>query len=383
MRSTIRAASGVVMACVLSACQTIGVGTVQRDRLDYGAAIADSWKEQTLLNIVKLRYFDTPAFLDVSSVISSYQLQTDVRFAREVFPSDARETNRTFGLSGTYTDRPTISYAPLSGEKFVNGLLRPIPPQAIFAMIFAGHQADYILRATVRAMNDVHNLSAAPSRARGEDPAFTQVIEALRRIQQAGALGMRVEAPAPSNPGTIRIEIPQPATGASRAETRPGRAETTWIFFREGADDEIDRDIRLVRKTLGIAPDAREIRLAFGSLRGSGSELALLTRSIMEILLELSAGVEVPAAHVREGRARPLTDASGGTLAPGYPLARVLVSDTQPQDAYIAVRYRNLWFWVDDRDLGSKRAFTFLRMFSSIAETGVTPQLPVLTIPAN
>ena len=39
--------------------------------------------------------------------------------------------------------------------------------------------------------------------------------------------------------------------------------------------------------------------------------------------------------------------------------------------------------WVDDRDLGSKRIFSFLMVFSSIAETGVVPQVPVLTIPAN
>jgi hypothetical protein len=55
----------------------------------------------------------------------------------------------------------------------------------------------------------------------------------------------------------------------------------------------------------------------------------------------------------------------------------------QPSDAYAAVRYRDHWFWIDDRDLASKRAFTFLRIFSSIAETGSVPQVPVLTIPAN
>ena len=47
------------------------------------------------------------------------------------------------------------------------------------------------------------------------------------------------------------------------------------------------------------------------------------------------------------------------------------------------MRYRNYWFWIDDRDLGSKRAFTFLRIFSSIAETGAVPQVPIITIPAN
>ena len=66
-----------------------------------------------------------------------------------------------------------------------------------------------------------------------------------------------------------------------------------------------------------------------------------------------------------------------------YPVARIRVSSERPQDAFSAVQYRNYWFWIDDRDLASKRVFTFLRMFSSISETGVTPQLPVLTIPTN
>ena len=37
---------------VLTGCTTIGPDTVHRDRFDYNTAIADSWKEQTLLNIV-------------------------------------------------------------------------------------------------------------------------------------------------------------------------------------------------------------------------------------------------------------------------------------------------------------------------------------------
>ena len=69
---------------VLSACVSIGAGSVNRDRLDYTEALATSWKQQMLLNIVKLRYADTPVFLDVSSVISSYQVQSQVSLAGAV-----------------------------------------------------------------------------------------------------------------------------------------------------------------------------------------------------------------------------------------------------------------------------------------------------------
>ena len=357
MYMQVRLTLTLVTAIVVAGCQTIGPGSIQRDRLDYASAIGDSWKEQALLNIVKLRYFDTPVFLDVASVISSYTLQGQVDVAARIFPNSPTDTFRNLGASGLYTDRPTISYAPLTGEKFVNNLLRPIPPQAIFAMMQAGHQADYILLAAVRAINDVYNYSGSPSRARREDPAFPLVVGALRRIQQAGALGMRVE----KRDGT----------------------EMTLIFFRENASEDVAKDIASLKETLGIANDSKEILLGFGSLRHSDREITLLTRSMMEMLVEFSSGIEVPQKHLLEGRAR----AAPETVAQASPgeasLAHIHSGSEPPRDAYVAVRYRNYWFWIDDRDLESKRAFMFLRIFSSIAETGTVPQVPIITIPAN
>ncbi len=45
----------VLSTMLLSACSHIGPQTIPCDRFDYNTAIANSWKEQTLLNIVKLR----------------------------------------------------------------------------------------------------------------------------------------------------------------------------------------------------------------------------------------------------------------------------------------------------------------------------------------
>jgi len=66
---------------ILSGCVSVGPQTVGRDRFDYTGALGDSWKEQMLINTVKLRYGDSPVFLDIASVISQYSVESlvDVR----------------------------------------------------------------------------------------------------------------------------------------------------------------------------------------------------------------------------------------------------------------------------------------------------------------
>ena len=65
-------------------CSHIGPKTLPRDRFDYNTAIADSWKEQSLLNIVKLRYADMPLFVEVASVVSGYTLESSVNLGGTV-----------------------------------------------------------------------------------------------------------------------------------------------------------------------------------------------------------------------------------------------------------------------------------------------------------
>ena len=132
---------GAVLA--FTGCAHIGPKTIPVDRFDYSTAVADSWKQQTLLNIVKMRYMDLPVFVDVSSIVSGYSLQTGVSVGGTVSSSKAVQGDfATAGAQAIYTDRPTITYTPLTGEKFLHGLLAPIDPKNIFFMLQSGYAAD-------------------------------------------------------------------------------------------------------------------------------------------------------------------------------------------------------------------------------------------------
>src|SRR5271170_188795 len=102
------------LALVLTGCHSIGPGSVARDRFDYSSSLGESWKRQTLLNIVKLRYLDPPIFVDVGQIVAGYSLQTGVS-AGGTLSSDKAVQGDFLNASGqaVYTDRPTVTYTPL------------------------------------------------------------------------------------------------------------------------------------------------------------------------------------------------------------------------------------------------------------------------------
>src|SRR5512139_3324045 len=111
---------------LFAGCAGFGPTTVSRDRFDYTAAISDSWKRQMLFNMVKVRYGDAPVFLDLSSVISQYQIAGQISLGA-TFNNNPWSSSEILGATGNYVDRPTITYTPIMGDKFARNLMSPIP----------------------------------------------------------------------------------------------------------------------------------------------------------------------------------------------------------------------------------------------------------------
>jgi hypothetical protein len=332
-----------------SACASVGPGSIERDRFDNAEAIADSWTRQILMNIVRMRYAEPPVFLDVVSVINQYTFGGQVSAGLNAGAAIDGGDTVNLGANARYEDRPTITYQPLSGEKFTRSLLSPPPPVRLMALVEAGYPIDFLFRVGVRSINGVRNRSDIPFLEQEPDPDFSRLLEALRRVQASGAVGMRVK--------------------------RGPAGEAIMFFFRADADPDITADATLIRELLGLPGNRMEYEVVFGSQPSHEGELALHTRSLLEMMFELAADIEPPPEDVSEGRVRA-TD-----MAPSEEqLVRIHSQKEPPQDAFVAVRHGGHWFWIDNRDMDSKTMLSFMMILFSLVESGKEAAGPLVTI---
>ena len=346
-----------VMTVVLAGCKSIGPATVPRDRFDYSGSISESWKRQTLLNIVKLRYFDPPIFVDVGQIVSGYSLETSLNLLGNVSSAGAVQGNSlTLGGGAKYTDRPTITYTPLTGAKFIRALMTPLPPDAVLFTVQSGWPANAVFFATVAVMNGLKNQDTSIAGVVPADPKFIRALELLRKIQTSGAVGLRVQPESQKH-------------------------QTTVLTFRsKDITDETVADVKEFRELMHLDPEASEFKVVFGATASNDKELALQTRSILHIMTTMAGEVDVPDEDVKQGRTPPGYDTKGAETPR---LIQIHSSKSRPADAYATVVYRDHWFWVDDRDLKSKRSFAFMMMLFTLAETGEKENPPLITIPAQ
>ena len=87
------------------------------------------------------------------------------------------------------------------------------------------------------------------------------------------------------------------------------------------------------------------------------TNVTITTRSILEVMYLLSKTVAVPEEHREKGLVRFTRNPDGSPFdwfAVSGDLFHVCVSKHRPDSAFVAVKYRDYWYYIQDNDLSSK-----------------------------
>ena len=174
----------VAAMALISGCAAQGAKRVPRDRFDYNAALAQSTREQMLLNIVRSRYLEVPVFLTVSSVLTQYEYDSSIGLGG-IFESGAGTNDIFTGDTNLrFSERPTITYLPIEGQEFSAHLLSDIPVDLFFAAAQAGWSVDVFMRIGIQRLGAAENMSFAEVPAAGYGDSKSQFEDEFKKLKR-------------------------------------------------------------------------------------------------------------------------------------------------------------------------------------------------------
>ncbi len=357
----------VIMALATSGCSIVGPSAVKHDGVKYNEAMRYSADQQLLLNIVRMRYRDNAAYLEVVSLSTSYTLavgaSTEAEILKKPTPSSARQLNFIKPkLEGVYEERPTITYAPLTGEKFVRKIMTPINPGTLLLLHHSGWSIERLLRCVVYRMNDLYNAPQVNAPSPDYIPPFekfVQVTKIMRILQMQNKILL--------------------------VGRKDGKSHQVLLRIDESANE--DTRVMEMRRMLKLRPDMLEYPLVTDIRFDERTDVILVgMRSLANILSYLSHGIEVPKEDLDAGVVSIAHEADGSRFN-WLKLTRGIFAVRSGSwgwgEAAIAVKYRGATFYIEDSDLTSKSTFMLLTQIANLQSGDVKTVAPVLTIPVS
>ena len=409
------------LSLAAASCSQIGPATIANGRFDYNEAIVRSFDTQMLLNLVRLRYQDSILFLDLTSVVASYSREATLGASSSVrgdAPSTTTPATVGLGASGgvTWTESPTISYAPLQGEDFAKRLLAPIQPASILLLSQSGWGLERLLICTVQQLNELLNATStggvAPRQVNHFE-RFRRVASWLGELQEEGFIQITTLANQPDQVAVTAGPIPM----NDEARLKAAQILALLNVTRSGGTLDGAEPVKpapatsvppaasgssstAVSPAPGVAgvpaapqPSASEaarvsspVALESGGFPRNPARVLLTGRSILGVMTFLAQQVEVPAEHFRQGLAHQTRGADGKPFnwnQVSRDMFRVHSSSSRPEHAFLEVQYRGYWFYIDDTDLESKSTYTLLAQLFSLQSASGSMQAPMLTIPTR
>jgi hypothetical protein len=415
--------AAIAWGLVLGLCGGCAFGphALEKTHGRYNEAVHEVEEEEFLRNLVRLRYNDSPSWLNVASIAAQYELTAQAE-ARPFFiapnPSNSNVIFRTFtailpDASAGGSERPTLSLVPADDGTAIRQFLTPISADTLVFLTQAGWPVSPVLRLWVERLNGVPNASTAsnPPRDLIPDVARFQRVAELFQVAQDRELASvvaeerltEVSGPLPAEAVTATAAV---EAAKNSLEYRPRDDGKTWALVRRerrlviqvhpGA--EASPEMIELESLLNLKPGLRryEVMTVSGGLPDPlrfpsepSAALRVVPRSTAQVYYYLANGVEVPPEHLTCGLVRPVVDAEGRVfdtreVTRGLFEVHVSKGHKLPPCAYVAVCYRGYWYYIDDRDQASKAAFGMVLQLSRLDfRRQQIGNGPLLTLPAG
>ena len=350
-------------------CATTGPATVQGDRFNFNKAGAASTNEQILLNIVRLRYGEPIYFVDIGSMLSHYSLAAGGKFSgwrnnnpafssaalNAVYGQDNYATRqRSWEADLDYTDSPTITYQPMSGDEFARRVMTRIPVGTILELAESGWDVERLFACCIQRINGATNKAIHGVHvANGDYERFRTVARLLQAAQDAQLLRFAVEV----------------------EENR----EAAYLYTPP-MPEAWQENRRQFRRLLDLPADCPRLRLTTNSIQRQPDEMAMQTRSVLGTMYALAQEIDIPAEQ--RSRCQPAT-APAEECPPDPEWLRVKHSPVPQAGAFVQVFYRGYWFFIDDSDWSSKRTLSLLAYLFALQSSARGQSAPLITVPAG
>ena len=334
----------------LTGCMSMGPRSIHTTRADYNMAIQQTSEQELLLNLVRLKYRDSIYFLNVEKVAASLEFNREMGASASV-PEKGYNSYTIGAAKIGLVEKPTIFYSPLDGERFTRQMMSVLHPEILVLLANSGWSLERLMALMFQEMNGLKNAPSATGPTPSYEPVykdFRQAVKILRSLQVRKLVDV----------GHI---------------TDSGKPLLELRFLPQAADDP---DTVEFKRLLGLSHAVNNFKVVIGLGRGGAETINVVPRSMIGILNYLSQGIEPPRQDVERGRVTRTALANGEIfdwqLVMGG-LFKVSSSETEPENAAVAIRYRDAWFSISDSDLDSKSTFSLVSQLMAL-QAGASKQ---------
>lgn len=361
---------------ISTGCQSsFGPKTLEKTHPAYNKSISETLSEQMLINLVRLRYREQPAFLEISSVTVSPRISTSAHVNSSIDLGPGGNVIQP-GIGIEYSQSPTISYTPLRGEDFLKSVLSSISLEAVLVMTQSGWSIERVFGITIERMNGLYNAPSASGPTPDLEPKnyedFARALEIFRHLQREGMMEIGPN---------IQVD-----KGELGDEKQP---ELIMQLFPENRPENIDleNEGEELQSLLGTIAIDHKVIISSDFLNKYPNVISLRVRSVMSVLFYLSQNIKVPDEHKEAGLVTVTKTKEGNEFnwddTPAGKYFVIYSSKELPENAYISVPYRGYWFYIADDDLQTKSSFLLIQQLFNLQAGQSEAKGPTLTLPVG